>query len=110
VNLNPFGGVARYARSFYELLGNRRKFERAPMTGTILVTFKGSVLETTHVASCTDISARGIGIECPGPLMVEAFVEVHTDEHGPRRRARVRYCLPRDSHHRIGLEFIGEPV
>jgi hypothetical protein len=34
------GGLARRAQSFYELLGNRRKFERAPVSGKIFVTWK----------------------------------------------------------------------
>jgi hypothetical protein len=102
-------GITRYARSFYILLGNRRKFERVPFSGTIFVTCKGFVVDTTHVCSFVDISPRGIGVECPEPLTVDEFVEVHADDHGPRRRARVCYCLQRGERHRVGLEFVARP-
>jgi hypothetical protein len=102
------GGITRYARSFYNLLGNRRKFERVPFSGTIFVTCRGSVVETAHVSPCVDISPRGIGVECPEPLTVDGFVQVHSDDHGPRRLARVRYCLHRGESYRVGLEFVAE--
>jgi hypothetical protein len=109
VKLNPMGGLVRYARSFYELLGNRRKFERVPMSGTIFITCKGAVVDTTHVCSCVDISPRGIAVDCPEPLTVDGFFQLHSEERGPRRVARVRYCIARDGRHRIGLEFSAEP-
>lgn len=102
------GGITPYARSFYHLIGNRRKFERVPFSGTIFVTCKGSGVETTHASSCVDISPRGIGVECPEALTVDGFVQVHSDDHGPRRLARVRYCLQRGESYRVGLEFTAE--
>jgi hypothetical protein len=108
VKRSPVGGLVRYARSFYQLLGNRRKSERTPMSGTVFITCKGTVLDTTHVSSCLDISRHGIGIECAEPLTVEGFVQVSTEEHGPHRLARVRYCVPRGDRFRAGLMFIAE--
>jgi hypothetical protein len=105
----PVGGLARYARSFYELLGNRRKFERTPLSGTIFVTCKGSVVDTMHVASCVDISPRGIAIDCPELLTKDWVVRLHSENHGPRRLARVCYSIQRGDHYRVGLEFIAEP-
>jgi hypothetical protein len=102
------GGITRYARSFYNLLGNRRGFERVPFSGTIFVTCKGSVLDTTHVSSCVDISPHGIGVKCPEPLTVDEFVQVHSDDQGPRRLARVRYCFRRGENYRVGLEFVAQ--
>lgn len=109
MKLNPVGGLARYARSFYELIGNRRKFARVPMPGTIFVTCKGTVIDTTHVSSCVDISRRGIGVDCPESLPVNGFVLVHSEEHGPRRMAQVRYCAQRGDRYRVGLEFTADP-
>jgi PilZ domain len=105
----PVGGLVRYARSFYQLLGNRRKFERTPMAGTIFVTCKGSVIDSTHASSCVNVSLHGVGIECPEPLTVGGFVQLHSEDHGPRRLARVRYCVPQGGVYRVGLEFIAEP-
>src|SRR6516165_6649469 len=96
----PVGGLARYARSFYELLGNRRKFERTPMSGTIFVTCKGSVVDTTQSASCVDISPRGIAIDCSELLTKDWVVQLHSENHGPRRLARVCYCLQRGDRYR----------
>lgn len=105
----PVGGVVRCARSFYQLLGNRRKFERAPVSGTIFLTTKGTVIDTTRICSCADISPRGMGVDCPESLPVDSFVFVHSEEEGPRRLARVRHAQPRGTSHRIGLEFVAEP-
>ena len=105
----PVSGVARYARSFYELLGNRRKFERTPMSGTIFVTCHGSVVDATQSASCVDISPRGIAIDCSELLTKDWIVQLHSENRGPRRLARVRYCIQRGDRYRVGLEFIGEP-
>jgi hypothetical protein len=81
-------GLARYARSFYELLGNRRKFERTPMSGTVFVTCKGSVADTTQVASCVDISPRGMAVDCSELLTKDQVVQLHSGDHGPASRAR----------------------
>ena len=110
VTRNPVGGLLRCARSFYELLGNRRKFERVPMSGPVIVTCKGAVVDTTHLSSCLDISPRGMAVECPEPLAIDGFVQVQSDDHSPRRMARVRYCIPRGDRYRAGLEFISEAV
>ena len=109
VKLIPAGSLARCVRSLYELLGNRRKFERTPMSGTILVTRKGSVVETTEVSSCVDISPRGIAIECSEQFMKDSVLQLHSGDHGPHRLARVCYCIPSGERYRIGLEFIAEP-
>ena len=73
-------GLARYARSFYELLGNRRKFERTPMSGTVFVTCKGSVADTTQVASCVDISPRGMAVDCSELLTKDQVVQLHSED------------------------------
>jgi hypothetical protein len=106
----PVSGVARCARSFYELLGNRRKFERMPTSGTVFVTCNGSVVDTTQVASCVDISPRGMAVDCSEPLAKDWFVQLHSEDHGTRLPARVCYCIQRSNQYRIGLEFIGEPA
>ena len=108
VNQSPVSGLVRYARSFYQLLGNRRKFERVPMSGPIWVTVKGAVVDNTQQCLCRDISPRGVGIDCPEPLTVNAFVQVHSDEYGERRLARVRYCITHEARYHAGLEFVAE--
>jgi PilZ domain len=109
LNRVPVGGIARYARKFYELLGNRRKFERVPMSGTVFVVRKGSVVDETHVCSCLDISPRGIALDCPEPLAVDSFVQLYSDDHASWRLARVRHCGHLSSRYRVGLEFVAKP-
>jgi hypothetical protein len=104
----PVGGIVRYARKFYELLGNRRKFERVPASGTVFLVLKGSVIDITHVCSCVDISPRGIGIECPEPLAVGAYVQLQSVEQGTARLARVRHIMEREGKYRMGLEFVAK--
>ncbi len=108
VKQSPVSGLVRYARSFYQLLGNRRKFERVPMSGPVWVTSKGAVIDTTLQASCCNVSTRGIGLECLEALTVNAFVQVHSDEYGPKKLARVRYCIPHEDRYRAGVEFIAD--
>ena len=104
------GGLfGRYAQSLYQLLSNRRKFERVPATGTILVTY-GSVVPTTQTCSCVDVSPRGIAIDSPVALEPNTFVALRSNEQDPKRWARVRYCRPVDELHRIGLEFVASDV
>jgi hypothetical protein len=95
----------RQLRSLYHLLGNRRKFERTPFSGVILMT-AGYAIVTTHVCSCADISPRGIGIGCSESIPVDEVVALHSDVEGPRRLARVRHCQQHGPIYRIGLEFM----
>jgi hypothetical protein len=95
----------RQIRSFYYLLGNRRRFERTPFSGDILITM-GYAVVTTHICSCADISPRGIGIDCSESIPLDEVVALHSDAESPRRFARVRHCQQRGAIYRIGLEFM----
>jgi hypothetical protein len=108
LNLIPVGGIVRCARSFYELLGNRRKAARLPTAGNIFATFHGIVADTTYCCLCVDISPKGIAIDSLEPMTVDATVRLHSDVQGPRRLAAVRYCLERNGSYRVGLEFISD--
>jgi hypothetical protein len=103
------GGVVRWAESFYEILGNRRKFERLPIPGTISVTCKGSAVDNTFTCSCIDFSPRGIGIDSPEQMVVDTVIELSSDDHSAHHLACVRYCLQRSASYRVGLEFIADP-
>jgi len=102
---NHTGVFVRYVQSLYQILRNRRKFERVPVTGTILATY-GRAVPITQTCSCVDMSPRGIAIDSPEPIEPNTFVALRSDERDPKRWARVRYCRPHDVVHRIGLEFI----
>src|SRR5690348_15423209 len=108
LKLLPVGGVVRYAHMFYELLGNRRRFERVPTSGNIFATFRGRAMDFRHECVCVDLSPRGIAIDCPEPMQVDSILHLHTTELGPRRLARVRYCRKRGESYRLGLEFVAE--
>src|SRR3954447_16941709 len=62
------GGLVRCARSFYELIGNRRKAVRQPTSGNIFATFHGIVANSTYACLCVDVSLKGIGVECHEPM------------------------------------------
>ena len=104
---NHTGVFVRYVQSLYQILRNRRNFERVPVTGTILATY-GRVVPITQTCSCVDMSPRGIAIDSPEPIEPNMFVALQSDERDPKRWARVRYCRPHDVVHRIGLEFIAK--
>lgn len=100
------GAAGRFARSLYQLLANRRKYERQPISGVVKIICKGYVTEVTHVCTCVDISPRGIGIESPERMEPDMVVPLHTDEQGSNQLARVCYCQQQDAIYRIGLEFV----
>jgi hypothetical protein len=103
---NPVGILVRCARSFYQLLGNRRKFERVPMSGTIRLISKGYAVDNTYVCTCRDISPRGIAVDCPELLSPNLVVTIQSEQYGPSRLARVCHCQQQGDVFRIGLEFI----
>ena len=103
------GSLFRYAKSFYQLLGNRRKFPRMPMSGTLLATPRGTAVLSTRVCSIIDVSPHGMAVDSPDPLPVSQFLDVQSEDYGPARLARVRYCVPHDAIYRIGLEVITLP-
>ena len=103
---NGSGGVGGWMRSLYQVLANRRKFERVPISGTVRTVTPGSAMDVMHVCSCVDISPRGMAIDSPEPLALDVVVPIQAEGEGSRRFARVCYCLDRGIGYRIGLEFI----
>ena len=79
---NPVGLVVRYARSFYQTVGNRRKFDRLPVSGGIKTTYKGRALETDYDCLCVDISPRGIAMDCPEPMLPDMIVHLRLNDGG----------------------------
>ena len=103
---SPAGGLVRYARRLYEILGNRRRSPRLPITGTILATCKAYLVETRYTCACVNISPGGIAIDSPEQMTVGAFVSLNSHGYGPRRLARVRHCVERPDAYRVGLQFV----
>ena len=89
-------------RSMYQMLANRRKFERVRISGTVRTVAPGST--APHVCTCVDISPRGMAIDSPEPLARDMDVPILSE--GIKRFARVRYCQDRGQGYRIGLEFV----
>jgi hypothetical protein len=100
------GPLLRYAKSLYELLGNRRKFPRMPMSGTLLATPRGAAVISPRICSIVDVSLHGMAVDCPEPMPANQFLDVQSEDYGPSRLARVRYCVAHDAMYRIGLEVI----
>src|SRR6266568_3882204 len=95
MKIEPVQLLVRYAGSFYQLLGNRRKFERLSTSEAIRVTCHGYALDTTHVCSIVDISPRGIAIDCPEQIVPETIVQLESGDGCTSRLARVRHCQQR---------------
>ena len=94
----------------YQVLSNRRKFERVPMSGTVRTVTSGSTEAVMHACSCVNISPRGMAIDSPEPLAPDMIVPILADGQGSKRFARVRYCQDRGRGYRIGLEFVAAPA
>ena len=100
--------IVRYGSKFYQLLGNRRKFERLPLSGAITAKCSGYCTEKTYDCACRDISLRGIGIVSAEPMAPPMYVHLYSDEQACSHSAIVRYCITCGNVFRIGLEFISE--
>ena len=98
------GGVGGWMRSLYQVLANRRKFERVPMSGTLRTVTPGSAMDVMHACACVNISPRGMAIDSPEPLLPDMVVPIQAADS--RRFARVCYCMDRGTGYRIGLEFV----
>ena len=104
---SPAARASGLARSFYTLLGNRRKHHRMPLSGGIQITCPGYAVANTHACSCVDVSTRGMAVDCPESLEAGTTVTLSADGDFTRR-ARIVYCLQRDAVYRVGLEFVSE--
>ena len=99
-------GAGDFVRSLYQVLVNRRKYERVPLVGLIKLTC-GYAVKKTHVCSCVDASPRGLGLDCPEAIEPGTTVLLHAEE-GPSRFAHVCYCQERVGVYHLGVEFTTE--
>jgi len=104
LQVRPIGVAAQYARSFYDLVTNRRKYDRTPISGSVRVTCSSYGVEAVHACSCENISLGGMAVDCPDRIAPDTVVGVQAED-GPRRQARVCYCQALGTMYRIGLEF-----
>jgi hypothetical protein len=99
-----------YGRSFYTLLGERRKAERTDFACSITVSCKNRYGQlTTHACSCLNISDRGLGFISPETIPENSDIYIHSETHNVKRFARVRYCTQRGDRNYIGCFFQPAP-
>ena len=99
-----------YGRSFYSLLGDRRKAERVDFHCSLTVSCKDKYGQlTTHVCTCVNVSTKGIGLISPEPIPANSDVYVHSEGHNLKRFARVRYCDRKGDRSYIGCYFKPAP-
>src|SRR5215469_10763770 len=83
-------------RSFYFLVGNRRRYERQPLSGNVTITYRNGNHDTVkHQCSCIDWSPRGFALICPEAVPVETSVQLLPDSSKLTTFGQVRYCHPR---------------
>src|ERR1043166_8668952 len=110
LKLNPIEAAAQYARTFYDLLSNRRKYSRTLISGTVQITRPGYTITAPTVCSCVDISPRGMAIDSHEPFPPDTIILLNPEGDAISRAARVCYCRQFDMLYRIGLEFTtGDP-
>lgn len=97
-------------RSLYFVIGNRRQFERNPLSGEVIAIHGSNYAESARFrCSCVDWSPRGIAVTCPEALPRDASVRIQSDSPRFTRFARVRYCQHDMTAFRIGFEFLADP-
>ncbi len=102
--------IIDYSRSFYTLLGERRKAQRIDFDCKVTVSCKnryGSL--TTHACECLNLSDGGIGLVSPEPIPLSCDVYIHSEVHNLKRFARVRWCTQKGSRVLIGCSFQKAP-
>ena len=99
-----------YGRSFYTLLGERRKSQRVEFPCKITVSCKNRYGQlTTQVGACLNISERGMGIEAAEPVPENSDIYIHSETHNVKRFARVRYCIRKGDVVYLGCSFRAAP-
>jgi c-di-GMP-binding flagellar brake protein YcgR len=99
-----------YGRSFYSLLGERRKSLRTDFDCSVTVTCKNRYGQLqTHVCKCLNISDKGMGIESPEPVEEHSEIYVHSETHNLKKFARVQYCLRKEGRTFLGCAFQRAP-
>jgi hypothetical protein len=99
-----------YGRSFYCLLGERRKTERIDFTCNLTVSCKNSYGQlTTHTCLCQNVSAKGMGFVSPEPIPENSDIYLHSETHDLKKFARVRYCSQKGDRSYIGCCFQPAP-
>src|ERR1044071_276716 len=90
-----------YGRSFYALLGERRKSERLDFHCSITVSCKNSYGQlTTHMCTLLNVSEKGMAFVSPEPISENSDLYIHSETHNLKRFARVRYCTQKnDTNH-----------
>jgi len=107
----PVREISQYCKKACQKLGNRRRYERLPVEGTLVASWKNLNDEViTHRCHCVNLSQRGIAIVSDAPAPLSADTYVHYSQHGVKSFATVRYCRQRGGKYQIGLNFRAEPA
>src|SRR5215469_10839738 len=97
-------------RSFYFLVGNRRRFERQALSGDLTAIYdKGYGEVVSRQCSCIDFSPRGLGVFCPEPIPPDTLVQLIGESRQLMQFGRVRHCHSRGISFSIGFEFVPAP-
>ena|SRR5215467_3757982 len=97
-------------RSFYFLVGNRRRFERSALSGDVIATYSNLHYETVkHRCTSINYSRRGLAVMCPEAIPIDAVVQLIADSGQSAQFGRVRYCYRHYMAFRIGFEFVPAP-
>jgi hypothetical protein len=99
-----------YGRSFYSLLGDRRKSQRMDFQCSLTVSCKDRYGQlTTHACTCVNISDRGIGMISREPIPANSDVYIHSETHNLKKFAQVRYSLQKGDQVFLGCVFQRAP-
>ena len=102
--------IIDYGRSFYTLLGERRKSERFEFNCRLTVSCKNRYGQlTTHQCTCLNISDKGMGIETPEPIAMDSDIYIHSETHNLKRFGRVHYCQQKGGRVYVGCSFRPAP-
>ena len=103
-------GIQQYARSIYQFLANRRKFDRQPIQGAVSLNTRDRYGQiTTQIGTCMDVSMSGIAVLCQEPLVPNADAYFHSEANSIQGFGLIRYCKPENGGYRVGLELKAEP-
>jgi hypothetical protein len=102
--------IIRYSKQLYQTLGNRRRDERHPISGTVNVTVKNQYGQlSTRTCKCLNLSATGLALESEEAIPISSAAYLYSSQHGMKGFAAVRHCLRHGSGYHVGMQFRAAP-
>ncbi len=98
----------RWLTGFSVVGDERRRFDRTPFESPAYVSWQDGAEGRSAAVMIVDGGEGGVQLSCAEAIPVERTICIHTN--GWRRFGTVAHCQFSQEEHRIGVQFVGEPI